>query len=105
MSGRSSFLRSLKKLPRNGRTAALHALLLADSGLSAQEALADALSGPLGEGGKAVAVLPQQERHLCSELVYGCMRAEIRIAYLLGRVLPKPERLPLPLRHILELAV
>ena len=105
MSGRSSFLRSLKKLPRNGRTAALHALLLADSGLSAQEALADALSGPLGEGGKAVAVLPQQERHLCSELVYGCLRAEIRIAYLLGRVLPKPERLPLPLRHILELAV
>lgn len=108
MSGRSSFLRSLKKLPRNGRTAALHALLLTDSGLSAQEALADALSVPLGEGqrvDKAVAVLPEQERHLCSELVYGCLRAEIRIAYLLGRVLPKPERLPLPLRHILELAV
>lgn len=95
MSGRSSFLRFLKKLPRNGRTAALHALLLADSGLSVQEALADALSGPSGTGqgiGKAVAALPEQERHLCSELVYGCLRAEIRIAYLLGRVLPKPER-------------
>lgn len=108
MSGRSSFLRFLKKLPRNGRTAALHALLLADSGLSVQEALADALSGPSGTGqgvGKAVAALPEQERHLCSELVYGCLRAEIRIAYLLGRVLPKPERLPLPMRHILELAV
>ncbi len=95
----------LRKLPRNGRTAALHALLLADTGLSAQEALAavltDAQSDPAGRND----VLPPQERHLCSELVYGCLRAEIRIAYLLGRVLPRPERLPLPLLHILELAV
>ena len=98
-------LRFLKKLPRNGRTAALHALLLTGAGLSAQEALAAALAdAQSGLPGRNDA-LSSQERHLCAELVYGCLRSEIRIAYLLGRVLPRPERLPLPLSHILVLAV
>lgn len=98
-------LRFLKKLPRNGRTAALHALLLTDADLSAQEALAAALAdAQSGLPGRNDA-LSSQERHLCAELVYGCLRSEIRIAYLLRRVLPRPERLPLPLSHILELAV
>ncbi|WP_298031205.1 transcription antitermination factor NusB [uncultured Desulfovibrio sp.] len=103
--GTAPSLRFLKKLPRNGRTAALHALLLIDAGLNAQEALAAALAdtqrGPTAPNG----ALPSQERHLCSELVYGCLCAEIRIAYILGRVLSRPERLPFPLLHIFELAV
>ena len=60
MSGRSSFLRSLKKLPRNGRTAALHALLLADSGLSAQEALADACQGRWGRAARLLQSCPNR---------------------------------------------
>ena len=99
-------MRLLKKLPRDGRRAALHALLLTDAGLSAQEALSAALDGDRRPGSsERETALPPQERHLCSELVYGVLRAEIRIAYLLSRVLPRPDRLPSLLLHILELAV
>ncbi|MGE9984751.1 transcription antitermination factor NusB [Desulfovibrio sp. SGI.169] len=97
------FPRLLKKLPRDGRTAALHALLLTDAGLSAQEALTAALDGGRADGPVREAELTPRERHLCSELVYGVLRAEIRIGCLLGRVLPRPERLPILLLHILEL--
>ncbi len=107
VSGRSAApLRLLKKLPRDGRRAALHALLLTDAGLIAQEALSAALDGDRRPGSsERETALPPQERHLCSELVYGVLRAEIRIAYLLSRVLPRPDRLPSLLLHILELAV
>ncbi|WP_291331568.1 transcription antitermination factor NusB [Desulfovibrio sp.] len=49
--------------------------------------------------------LPAVERNLCSELVYGYLRAEIRIAFVLSRVLPRPQSLPTPLQHVLGLAV
>lgn len=119
----ASFLRSLRKLPCNARTVALQALLRVDAGQSAQQALTEALdqraffadcsqvahfSAP-GAGQTLTqrqgADFPPQERHLCSELVYGCLRAEIRIACVLGKVLPRPQALPRPMLHILALAV
>ena len=42
----------LRKLPCNGRTAALRALLLVDGGLSAQQALAAVLEAPEAHGTK-----------------------------------------------------
>lgn len=120
----ASFLRSLRKLPCNARTLALQALLRVDAGQSAQQALAEALDqraffadcsqaahspAPAGATRPLTqhqsADLPSQERHLCSELVYGCLRAEIRIACVLGKVLPRPQALPRPMLHILALAV
>lgn len=99
------FARLLKKLPRDGRTAALHALTLTDAGLTAQEALGAALDHSLPASPQEEGRLAPQERHLCSELVYGVLRSEIRIGHLLGRVLPRPDGLPPLLLHILELAV
>lgn len=96
----------LGKLAPNARNTALRALLLVDGGLSAQQALAAALpqaaDNMAGHGGAA---LPAVERNLCSELVYGYLRTEIRIAFILSRVLPRPQSLPRPLHHVLGLAV
>ena len=100
----------IRKLPPNARNSALCALLLVDSGLSAQQALASALAqvadNKAGQGTATLAgILPTVERHLCSELVYGLLRTEIRIAFILSRVLPRPQSLPRPLQHVLGLAV
>lgn len=95
-----ALLRSLDKLPVECRASALRALLLVDAGRNVQEALADVLSpGPQGRE------MPSLDRHLCAELVYGCLRTEIRIAHLLGKVLPRPEGLPRSLLLLLHLAV
>lgn len=100
-SGRSrAAMRALEKLPASGRTSALAALLLVEAGRNAQEALARVLRpGPDGNG------LAAPDRHLCSELVYGCLRTEIRIAHILGKVLPNPQNLPRPLLLLLHQAV
>ena len=96
----------VSKLTPNARNTALQALLLVDGGKSAQQALALCLArnayAPAGHG---VTGLPTVERNFCSELVYGYLRAEIRIAFILSRVLPRPESLPRPLQHVLGLAV
>lgn len=108
----------IRKLPHSARNMALSALLLVDDGLSAQQSLAavflaasnssaDAKGARDGRGGAAALAgsLPAVERNLCSELVYGYLRAEIRIAFILSRVLPRPQSLPHPLQHVLGLAV
>lgn len=98
--------RKLRKLAPTARHSALSALLLVDAGLSAQQALAAAFEQTYVDGKNSVGVvLPPVERHLCSELVYGYLRTEIRIAFVLARVLPRPKSLPQPLLHILGLAV
>lgn len=116
--GFSRIPRKIRLLPRDARNAALCALLLVDAGLSSQQALAtvfEAMSLP--EGGYAAAgknfsasaknnapVLSPVDRGLCSELVYGYLRLEIRIAFILSRVLPRPDSLPRPLLLVLGLA-
>ena len=104
----------IRRLPHNARNLALCALLLTDAGLSAQQALAAVFSAVGAAQAKAAGdvegradtcALPAVERNLCSELVYGYLRTEIRIAFVLGRVLPRPQSLPQPLQHVLGLAV
>ncbi|WP_394026823.1 transcription antitermination factor NusB [Desulfovibrio falkowii] len=109
---------SLRKLSCNGRTAALRALLLVDDGLSAQQALASVLDAPVAHGASGNSRekshtanagrcqgLSAQDRALCTELVYGCLRTELRLNFLLGRVLPRPQGLPRPMQILLALAV
>ncbi len=93
----------LRGLPLNGRTAALRALLLVEQGMSAQQALAAVLDAPAipHEG----ASLSGQDKALCTELVYGCLRTEIRLRYILSFVLSKPQGLPPAMRTVLDLAV
>ncbi len=96
----------IRKLAPSARHCALWSLLLVDSGMTAQQALAASFSGAsellsITENSEISAL----ERNLCSELVYGYLRAEIRIAFVLTKVLPRPQALPRPVLHILGLAV
>lgn len=93
----------LRGLPLNGRTAALRALLLVDQGMSAQQALAAVLDGPVAR--QEGASLSGQDKALCTELVYGCLRTEIRLGFILSSVLSKPQGLPPAMRTVLALAV
>ncbi|MDD4701551.1 MAG: transcription antitermination factor NusB [Desulfovibrio sp.] len=105
----------LRGLPLNGRNAALRALLLTDQGHSAQRALALVLDvrgeQPRQSSAKEMTVASQvvglsfQDRALCTELVYGCLRTEIRLDFILFTVLPKPQSLPRPMLLILAIAV
>lgn len=100
----------IRKLAPNARNTALCALLLVDSGFSAQQALASALAHVAASkvtqgGGVSAPGLTTVERNLCSELVYGYLRTEIRIAFILSKVLPRPQSLPRPLQYMLGLAV
>ena len=105
------FPKGFGKLRVTARNAALRTLLLTDAGMPVQAALDMALGAaphaPAGQVGSAAfgTALAARDRHLCAELAYGCLRAEIRIDYVLGRVLPRPGGLPRPLRHILALGV
>ena len=94
--------RKIRELPRNGRSAALAALLLVDSGLNVQQAVFAVLEQFSRSGD---AELASAERHLCSELTYGYLRTEIRIAFVLGKVLARPESLPRPMLLVLGMAV
>lgn len=73
------------KAAADARTVAWQVLETLEKGMSAQEALDTALRATLLEGA---------DKALCTELVYGCLRMEIRIAVVLERVLPQPEKLP-----------
>jgi 16S rRNA (cytosine967-C5)-methyltransferase len=76
---------------------ALRALLLCDDGLLAQAALDKAVASASNPDGR--------DRRLAAEIFYGVLRAEIRIDFLLSRVLRKPFALPSAVRHILRIAV
>lgn len=125
----------LRGLPLNGRTAALRALLLVDQGKSAQQALAEVLDAPgalqmgarqegvqtgavnanvsaprhtsaaASSGASSGGVLSGQDKALCTELVYGCLRTEIRLRFILSSVLSKPQGLPPAMLTVLTLAV
>ena len=96
----------IRNLAPTARHCALWALLFADSGMTAQQALAAALSClPASASNAEMASLAPVERNLCSELVYGYLRTELRIAFILSKVLLRPQSLPRPLLHVLGLAV
>jgi 16S rRNA (cytosine967-C5)-methyltransferase len=91
--------RSLVAMPPNARNAALQALtLLTDSGLFAQQALDSALLCSQNE-------LSVEDKNLAAELFYGVLRTEIRLDFLLGKILAKPQKLPRILRSILHLGI
>lgn len=98
----------IRKLSPTARHCALWALIWVDSGMTAQQALAATLSSASAIAtapGTEASGLAAVERNLCSELVYGYLRTELRIAFILSRVLPCPQSLPRPLLHVLGLAV
>lgn len=82
-------------VPLSAREAALR--VLERSGVSApvQSLLDTKLTG--GE-------FSRQEAALTTELVYGYLRSEIRLSWLLGQFLKKPEKLPPAMRIILGMA-
>lgn len=75
----------MKKSVSDGRAAALEVLLLLEKGVQVQAALDTYLRG---------ASLKAQDRALCTELVYGFLRAEIRINHILHSLLRNPRKLP-----------
>ena len=105
-SGSAPLPGKIRKLSPTARHCALWALLLADTGMTAQQALAAALSSASTTASSSeTSGLAPVERNLCSELVYGYLRTELRIAFILSKVLPRPQSLPRPLLHVLGLAV
>lgn len=80
----------------DGRRAALEVLLLLEQGAQVQSALDSYLR---------VASLKPQDRGLCTELVYGFLRSEIRIDHLLQGLLRNPTKLPREMFLALGLAV
>lgn len=99
--------RNTATIPGKIRKAAPSALVWAWQAL----VLLDGASGPASaqealEG--RLAALPEAERrdkNLTAEYFYGALRQEIRLTWILGRVLPEPKKLPLPLRRLLLVAV
>lgn len=75
---------------------ALHLLDGAAAPSSAQEALESVLS--------ALPEAERRDRNLTAEYFYGALRQEIRLQWLLLRLLPQPDKLPLPLRRLLLVA-
>lgn len=86
----------LRKAPPSALVWAWQALCLLDGAAavsSAQEALE-----------RVLAVIPEakrRDRNLTAEYFYGALRQEIRLEWLLRRLLPQPEKLPQPLRRLL----
>lgn len=79
---------------RHPRQMAAEALLAIYAGAHAQEIL----QHRLGQ-------LPERERQLGADLVYGVLRQRIRLAHILGQVLARPGKLPPLMLALLELAV
>lgn len=94
------------RLPPTARNLALKALLLVDGGQTIQQALQAVLESPAVQDAEQRNDREKtfSERNLCTELAYGCLRYEIRIAYILHQVLPKAEGLPHAMLHILAMA-
>ncbi|MCR5813760.1 MAG: antitermination protein NusB [Desulfovibrio sp.] len=78
------------------RNACLLVLRLLDDGWLIQEALSRAY---------ADFSLNTKDRHLLSELAFGILRNEDRLEFIRNTFLQKPERLPVPFLHILNIAI
>lgn len=79
---------------RNPRQLAAEILIDIHKGQHAQEAVALRLDETA-----------QESRQFCADLVYGTLRANIRIEYILSRFLAKPAKLPAQMLVILKTAV
>lgn len=83
-----------ERQPADAREAALHVLTLVDAGQPLQGALDAVLDASR---------LAARERRLCADLAYGVCRECVRLDAIFSRLLPAPEGLPRPMRHILAL--
>lgn len=95
----AGFIGKLRNMPPSALIWAWQALCLLDTATppaSAQEALEGVLS--------SVPESERRDRNLTAEYFYGALRQEIRVQWLLGRLLPQPEKLPLPLLRLLLIA-
>ena len=80
----------------DSRSAALEALLLTDRGIAVQAALDTVFSK---------CDLGVSDRSLASELAYGVLRTGLTLDARLGEVLPKLNKLPVVVRHVLEIGL
>ncbi|WP_296305473.1 transcription antitermination factor NusB [uncultured Desulfovibrio sp.] len=109
----------LRRLGGSPQALAVRALCLLDShhaaGCTIQAALqevgepAGAASPPRkGTDGKGASsgdmAWAARDRALATELAYGALRLERRLGWILGKCVPAPRKLPLPLRRILQVA-
>lgn len=74
---------------------AITALARVEKGATVQEALASLLPR----------LATQQKRQLCTDLVYGLLRTELKIDFILSRLFPRPRKLPPAMYHVVALAV
>lgn len=86
----------LRKAPPSALIWAWQALSLLDAA-SAPSSAQEALESVLAELPEA----DRRDRNLSAEYFYGALRQEIRLEWILGRLLPQPEKLPRPLRRLL----
>lgn len=93
MSGKQKCFRH--STPADARALACTALQRIHEGIPVQAALNTLVSE---------ASLSGRDTALCSELVYGTLRTEIRLRHILGRVLPNPEKLPAEMQNMLLVA-
>lgn len=107
----------LRRLGSSPQALAVRALCLLDS----HHAAGCTVQAALEEAGAAAATVARQrrggqdtadarahaarDRALATELTYGALRLERRLGWILGRCVPAPHKLPLPLRRILQVAV
>ncbi len=89
----------LRKASPSALVWAWQALSLLD-GASAPSSAQEALESVLA----ALPTAERRDRNLTAEYFYGALRQEIRLQWLLRRLLPRPENLPLPLRRLLLVA-
>ena len=89
-------------LPLNARSLAVRTLLRVEAGMAVQQALDFVLQEVAQKDGHA---LDTRDKGLCTELVYGCLRTQIRVNAVLHKVLSAPEKLPKELHTVLALGV
>lgn len=102
----------LRRLGRSPWALSVRALCLLDAhhaaGCTVQAAL-QMVFGLAGRGGETAqgpaedAGPDVRDRALASELTYGALRLERRLAFVLGRCVTRPQGLPLPLRRLLQI--
>lgn len=84
------------KAAHNPRAAALLAFMQVSQGLDAQQAVDHVLRSH---------ILIPSDRRLCTELVYGALRRQIRLRWLIQRLLKNPGKLPSEMLDTLLLAL
>ncbi len=90
--------KKILSLPFSASNIALHSLLLVDNGLTVQQSLSSVFS-------RYKSLLNQKTLNLTTELVYGYLRTEPRIDFILSFFLKKPSSIPRQMHLLLGLSV